>query len=391
MRALLALPLVIACTTTPTPDRATGEVGSWITGPSLPVPRANHCSAVIDNWVLVIGGNHMETSGFVSTDEIDAAQLAPDGTLGAWQVAGHTASPVSECNATADANHLYIIDGLYDDMSDNGGIFTADLDTTAGTLGALTKLGALPDGVVAISTAANIADHTLMVMDTTLPTDPDGDTTVTLTSPLANMTWATDDWHIGFREQAQYAFTDTFAYTLGGYHDPDIGAVADVFVAPIGANATVGTAVASTALPMPVGWGEAAAVDGYLFVVGGRAQTFPPAGMGGTTNVFAAPIATDGSVGTWQAATALPMARTNQSMVLAGDYLVLTGGAASGPGDSTVLVAQVRYPAHAQQRDTRHDALTLRRTTRRSTRHGFQLRACRCGRVRRPPPLESHR
>jgi hypothetical protein len=32
-------------------------------------------------------------------------------------------------------------------------------------------------------------------------------------------------------------------------------------------------------------------------------------------------------------------------MVLAGDYLVLTGGASSGPGDAMVFVAQVRYPA----------------------------------------------
>ena len=63
------------------------------------------------------------------------------------------------------------------------------------------------------------------------------------------MTWATDDWHIGFRSQAQYAFTDTFAYTLGGYHDPAIGAVADVFVAPIAADATVGTAATTTPLP----------------------------------------------------------------------------------------------------------------------------------------------
>ena len=131
MRALLALPL-LACTTTATPDLATGQVGAWVTGPTLPVPRANHCSAVIDDWVLVIGGNHAVGSSFVSTDEIDAAQIAADGTLGAWQVAGHTTSPVSECNATTTGKTLYIIDGLYDTQTDDGQVFTADLDPTTG-------------------------------------------------------------------------------------------------------------------------------------------------------------------------------------------------------------------------------------------------------------------
>jgi hypothetical protein len=39
------------------------------------------------------------------------------------------------------------------------------------------------------------------------------------------------------------------------------------------------------------------------------------------------------------------MPRTNHSMALVGDYLVLTGGAASGPGDDKVLVGQVRFSA----------------------------------------------
>jgi hypothetical protein len=290
----------------------------------------------------VIGGNHMEASGFVKTDEIHAARLAADGTLGPWHVAGHTPSPVSECTATSDGTKLYVIDGLYDVETDRGQVYTAQLDTS-GMLSPLTSMGALPAGVVAISSEATVHAGSLLVMDTRVPdpqTPGDMGATVTLRTPLANMAWSTDDWNIGFRSQAQYAFDDTHAYTLGGYHDPAVGAVTDVFVAPIGATGAIGASTPATSLPMPIGWGEAAVVDQWLFVVGGRAAAF---GSGGTTTVIAAPLAADGTVGAWTAKPALPMPRTNMDMVLVNDYLVLTGGANTGPGDSTVLVAQVRF------------------------------------------------
>ena len=90
---------------------------------------------------------------------------------------------------------------------------------------------------------------------------------------------------------------------------------------------------------MPIGWGEASIVDDWMFVVGGRASTFA---ADGTTAVLAAPMAADGTLGAWQWETALPMERTNHSMALVGDYLVVTGGATSGPGDTAVMLAKVR-------------------------------------------------
>ncbi len=336
MKRLLLL--LTACASRP-PDVATGVVGDWLAGPALPTPRANHCGAVIDDWVLAIGGNYNPGSGFVATDEIAAAQLADDGTLGPWHVAGHTHSPVSECNATSDGHHLYVIDGIYDTAADAGQIWTADLDAS-GMLPPLVSIGALPAGVVAISSEATVRDGQILLMDSELPAE--GNTTITMRTPLAPVAWTTDDWHIGFRAQAQYAFTDGFAYTLGGYGGDDANTVlADVFAAPIGSDGAVGAPVATTSLPSATAFGEAVAVDDWLFVVGGRAAVF---GASGTTTVVAAQAASDGTLGAWTAATALPMPRTNHVVVSAGDYLVLTGGAVDGPGDMTVLVARVRYP-----------------------------------------------
>ena len=323
--------VVAACTTPPLPDAATGELGAWQMGPALPQQIANHCSAVIEDWVLVIGGTYSTPQGFAKTDLIQAAQLV-DGVLGPWHLAGHTPSPVSECTATSDGRSLYVIDGIYDNESDARQVYTATLDAT-GTLGALTSLGHLPTDTIVISSEATVRQHELLLMDTRLPTE--GDKTVTLRSPLAAMAWTVDDWGVNFRAQSEYAFTDNFIYTIGGYHDPAIGAVTDVFVAP----ATGGPAVPTSALAAATGFGEAMAVDDWVFVVGGRAATFG----NGTTQVQAAQIAADGTLGAWRMLPALPIARTNYELSLVGDYLVATGGTPMGPGDGVVLVSQVRF------------------------------------------------
>src|SRR5205823_807323 len=128
----------------PPPHKALGDVESWQPAAPLPTARANHCSASIGDYVLAIGGNHKQADGsFVKTDEIHAAKVSADGTLGAWQLAGRTASPASECTATSDGRHLYILDGLYDRDTDARKVWAADLDDT-GMLGPLVTMTTLP-------------------------------------------------------------------------------------------------------------------------------------------------------------------------------------------------------------------------------------------------------
>jgi hypothetical protein len=339
---VISLVLDAACTepasVEPLPNLATGELGAWQTAPALPTPRANHCSAAIDDWILVIGGNFKQGESFVKTDEIHAARLADDGMLGPWQLAGRTPSPVTECSATSDGKNLYILDGLYDRDSDARQVFAAPLDD-AGQLGALASIATLPQ--IAISSEAVVHGDQLLMMDTVLPAD--GDQTITLRTTLAGGgTWSTDDWQIGFRAQAQYAFSANFAYTLGGYLGEEGNPVSsEVFVAAIDDRGALGTARATTSLPAPTAFGEAVVVDDFVFVVGGRAQIF---GGEPSNAVYVAQIAPDGSLGTWTTLAALPLPRTNQELAVVGDFLVIAGGAAGMGGDTNVLAARVRFP-----------------------------------------------
>jgi hypothetical protein len=346
LRTRLALLLLAgACTgdgaSTPPPNVANGELEPWQAAAPLPTARANHCSAVVGDTLLVIGGNRKVGSDFVKTDEIHAATIAPDGTL-TWTLAGHAPSPVTECTATADGNTLYLIDGLYDRESDGRTVFTATLDPATHAVSPLAAFATLPQ--IAISSEAAVRNGALLMMDTVLPTEDGamGGKTVTLRTPTTAPAWVTDDWAIGFRAQAEYAFTDHFAYTLGGYKaDSGNPTTAEVFVAGFGKDGAMAPGVATTALPTPVTFGEATAVDDYLFVAGGRDRVF---GASGSTAVYAAHALPDGTLEAWQPVAALPMGRTNHELAVLGDFLVVTGGAVNGPGDANVFVARVRFP-----------------------------------------------
>lgn len=344
MRAALLLPMLFACATdelvAPPITVATGALDAWQAAAPLPVARANHCTAVIGDFLLVIGGNRKHGDDFVKTADIHAGRVSADGSI-AWHLAGTLPSPATECTATSDGRTLFVLDGLYDNAEHARRVWTASLDD-AGMLAPLTSLAPLPQ--IAISSEATVHAGSLLLVDTLLPDE--GGATVTLRTPLAAATWQSDDWGIGFRAQAQYAFTAHHAYALGGYADAN-AVSADVFVADLASDGTTSPARAATPLPMPIAFGEAVAVDDWLFVAGGRAAVF---GAPGTTAVLASPIADDGSLGTWQPVASLPVTRTNHELALVGVHLVLTGGAANGPGDDLVLTARVRFNADADAR-----------------------------------------
>jgi hypothetical protein len=219
-------------------------------------------------------------------------------------------------------------------------VWSAELDE-AGHLAPLVSLGMLPD--IAISSEAAVRRGALLMMDTVLPAD--GDHTVTHRASIDNgnpLVWTTDTWSVGFRGQAQYAFTDRFVLVLGGYRgEAGSPVTTESWIAELAADGRVLASSAARPLPAPTAFGEAIAVDDWVFVAGGRAQVL---GAPGTQTVVAARVTSDAVLDPWQTVAALPIARTNHELAVVGDFLVVTGGAANGPGDTTVFVSRVRFP-----------------------------------------------
>jgi Kelch motif len=321
---------------------ANGTLGAWRRLSPMPEPRANHCSVAANGYLVVIGGNHAvgDSGAFVNLDEVDVAKLNADGTLGAWQVAGKTPSPVSDCTATASGSTVYLVDGIFTDSTDQARVWSAPL-SSSGKLGAWKALGALPANERVLHSEAWVSGGTLFAMVSKLPGD--GDVTATIRASVAHGlgAWSESDWLPGFRGRPEYAFTGKYVYTLGGYESGDAGnpTVADVSGAPVAKDGSVGAPFSTTALPAPTTFGRVEAVDDYLFLVGGKPDIYAP----GVARVASARIAADGTLTAWTAEPSLPEPRTNEAAVVAGDYLYVTGGGSDGPGLDSVFVANVRH------------------------------------------------
>ena len=89
-------------------------------------------------------------------------------------------------------------------------------------------------------------------------------------------------------------------------------------VAPINGNGTVGTWTATTAFPIARFGHTSVAYNGYLYVIGGN--------DGALSDVKVAPINGDGTVGNWVTTTALATPRAYHTSVADNGYLYVIGG-----------------------------------------------------------------
>lgn len=308
---------------------ANGTVGAWQTLAPLPHARANFCATVVGSFIVTIGGNYPDEGGFTKLDEIDVARFHDDGSLDAWQVAGHAPSPLTECTAAAVGNTLYVLDGIYDDMSKQGHVFSADL-ASDGTLGTMTDSGLLPAGVDLFDDLGFSSGGALWAAYSSL----DG------TCDLLRIGGGPTPFLNEFRGRPQWASAAaggaTYAYVLGGYSDADAGNS----VLATGAGTQVGgSAVTVDDLPKPTTFGMAASADDWVFVIGGRNAIF---GSQPRADVISAQADASGHLGGWTAQPPLPSPLSNATAVVAGNFLYVLGGAATTTV-STVYAAQVRF------------------------------------------------
>jgi Kelch motif len=322
-----------------TPERANGTIGPWRTLGAMPTPRANHCSVAIGKWLLVIGGNHRTDTGFQSIDEIYAAHVNPDGTLGNWVLAGRTPSPVFECVVTKHDKTVYLVDGIYDDSTKGAQVWSADFSTASGRLGTFKSMGPLPPDVRILYSAAFVKNGALYAMQAQLPQS--GDRIATWQADLSKGlgAWHETDWVKGFRGHPQYARSGNYIFTLGGYAGDNNQVVTDVYGVQMQKDGSLGQGFSTAPMLTPTAFGTVVAVDDYLYSIGGKPAIF----TAGVTGVSSVHIGPNGQLETWQAQGALPQGRTNHTTLLSGNFVYVLGGGFDGPGLDSVLSAQVRF------------------------------------------------
>jgi N-acetylneuraminic acid mutarotase len=127
-----------------------------------------------------------------------------------------------------------------------------------------------------------------------------------------------------------------YVYEIGGYNSSAGGSVSTTYYAPLNANGTIGTWNTSTSLPVALYKASTALYDGYLYVMGGVTTSTTVA------TTYYAPLNANGTIGTWNTSTSLPQTLSAPSSVVFGGYIYTIGGYnPSSNCQSTVYYAQV--------------------------------------------------
>ena len=172
------------------------------------------------------------------------------------------------------------------------------------------------------------------------------------------------------RSRLGAVFNDGFVYLLGGVGPNGVPATSTSFVAPVGADGTVGPWSTTTPLPGPRRTIRPAVWNDVIYLVGGND------GNNFQSTVYYARLNADGTIGPWTGTTALPGPSTAHSTVAYNGYLYVVGG-----NTGTTCVSTVQLCPHQRRRHPRcvdhHEPDARGPLRQRRGRHGRQRRDVR--------------
>ncbi|MDB5181501.1 MAG: hypothetical protein JWP13_264, partial [Candidatus Saccharibacteria bacterium] len=241
-------------------------------------PRSGHSVVAYNGYMYILGGGSYTTAN-VFYNDVQYAQINPDGTLGTWQTTASFTTARQDAPAMAHNGYMYILGGKV-----SGGMSNA------------------------VQYAPINADGTLG-------------------------TWQATTSFTTARQDFPAVTYNGYLYVIGG--DANTATLkADVQYAKINADGTVGTWAVTTS--MIVGRQEFAATvhNGYLYVMGGEID-----GNVVTSDVQFVPIHANGTLGWWDTAAPIAGARQDHTAIAYNGFIYSAGGKTSaGP-----LTAAVEY------------------------------------------------
>lgn len=116
------------------------------------------------------------------------------------------------------------------------------------------------------------------------------------------------------------ATASAYVYAIGGV-DATGQAVSTVYVSKIAPDGSMGAWQSTTALPTALHSAAGAVFRGYVYLVGGAANTNVP-----VATTYRAVVNADGTLGAWETLAALPQATAYLSLAQFGPYLYAVGG-----------------------------------------------------------------
>ena len=270
---------------------AEGTNGTWTATTAFTTGRHSHTSVVHNGYLYVIGGCSTGTPPACTAylSDVQYALIAADGTVGTWTATTSFTTARKGHTSVVFNNYVYVIGG------------------TTGTPQSDVQYAYICDGTTAGGCTA-------------------GSGNVGKVSAWASTTAFTSAryWHTSVAYNG-------FLYVIGGWNDTTY--FNTVQYAQFASNGTVGTWTATTAFTAGRYSHTSVVYNGYLYIDHGLHDSIDSTCLNTTSvtcqDVQYAPIASNGSVGTWTANQFLVTSRSAHTAVVHNGILLLFGGANS--------------------------------------------------------------
>lgn len=285
--------------------------GTWSSVNSLPAALDQAGTVVSNGYIYVIGGYN----GTVNLKTVYYAQIQTNGTIGAWASALDLPQTVTRMGAASYNGYVYSVGG-YNGTATIPNVYVAK-SGSAGVLTAWSSLTSLPNMtqslmvtaykgyLYAINGNSGSAGYTAVYYAAINSDGTIGSWLTTSSTPVTNS------------NASAVAYND-YIYYVGGYNGSAV--VATVAYVHVNVDGSLGAWGTTTSLPTVLESVSIGIYDGYIYEMAGDA------GSAGNANVRYAQINSDGTLGSWNATTSLPVAHTFTSSVMYNGYFYKIGG-----------------------------------------------------------------
>lgn len=300
---------------------ANGTLGSWATTTSLGTGNGYGGGAIYNGYLYIMGGYN----GSVNFDDVQYTKIDPTGyPAGAASATAPGAGLTNigsghSYGAAVVANGCLYFMGGYNGSAYTTTVYQATI-SSGGTIGTWSVASNAMNTAVGNFGFAVYGNYMYVIGGI----GSGGNSAVVQYASLnasgcGTSTWATTTAYVGSVGNHAAAAYNGYLYMIGS---SGAGWSTAVYYAPINSDGTIGSWTVTSSLNTGRNLESLVAYGGYLYVVGGRNAT----NNGVITSVEYAQINSNGTVGSWTAASSLNTARENMGVVASGGYLYVFGG-----------------------------------------------------------------
>ena len=288
------------------------NTGTTLTG-GFTVGHYNHASLAYNGYIYVLGG----TDGTNVLNDVQYAPINGNGTLGAWHythislddgttyVAGF---PVTRHKHTAVVynGYMYVMGGYFTGSTDQNDVEFAPINAN-GTVGIWAATTSMP--IAREQSLSLVFNGYMYIVGGSNGTVNLGDVQYAPIQANGTIgTWVATASLPSIRSGLAGVAVNGYVYSTGGISATRLPDVVSAKIDPPGLTQAYTTSANSPALARA--WGSSVAYNGYLYLLGGCSAVSADVCSTPVTTVSYAPINADGTLGTWADATnALPAAR----------------------------------------------------------------------------------